>query len=74
MAEIDIDTSDVNASQPPTGQVPSAQVRTSTIIAMILIIGAFALVALFANIQSFRRNRIEAVRVTPAVTTTPGPR
>jgi hypothetical protein len=74
MAEIDIDTSDVNASQQSTEKLGSAKVRKSTIIIMIVIIASFALLALFANIQRLRRDQIETVVVTPAVSITPQPR
>ena len=39
------------------------------VIAIILI--AFALVAIYANVQKFRRDKIETVKVTPIVTPTP---
>ena len=74
MAEIDVDTSDVNASQQSTEEPESNQVRKSTIIVMIVILASFALLALFANIQRLRRDQIETVVITPAVSITPQPR
>ena len=73
MAEIDVDTSDVNASQQSTEKPESNQVRKSTIIVMIVILASFALLALFANIQRLRRDQIETVVITPAVSITPQP-
>ena len=74
VAEIDIDTSDVNASEKSTEKLRSTQVRKSTIIVMIVIIASFALLALLANIQRLRRGQIETVVVTPAVSISPQPR
>jgi hypothetical protein len=74
MAEIDVHTSDVNASQQPCEKVESAQVRKGTILVITIVIASFALLALFANIQRFRRHKIETVVVTPADSITPQPR
>jgi hypothetical protein len=41
---------------------------------MIIILASLALVAVFANIQRFRRAQIETVVVAPASSTTPQPR
>jgi hypothetical protein len=41
---------------------------------MIIISAAFALVAIFANIQRLRRGQIETTVVVPASSTTPQPR
>ena len=41
---------------------------------MIIILASLALVAVFANIQRFRRSHIETVVVVPASSTTPQPR
>lgn len=45
--------------------------RGILVLAIILI--AFALIALYANVQKFRRNKIEAVRTALIVTPTPLP-
>jgi len=74
MAGIDVHTSDVNASQQPCEKVESAHVRKGTILVMSIVIASFALLALFANIQRFRRDKIETVAVTPAESITPQPR
>jgi len=41
---------------------------------MIIIVTSIALVALFANIQRFRRGKIETVVVAPTSSATPQPR
>jgi hypothetical protein len=41
---------------------------------MIAIAVSLALVAIFANIQRFRRSQIETIVVTPASSATPQPR
>jgi len=41
---------------------------------MIIIVTSIALVALFANIQRFRRGQIETVVVAPTSSATPQPR
>ncbi|HZS19123.1 MAG TPA: hypothetical protein VFA51_14435 [Candidatus Udaeobacter sp.] len=48
--------------------------RKGTILVMSIVIASFALLALFANIQRFRRDKIETVAVTPAESITPQPR
>lgn len=41
---------------------------------IVIILGAFALLALYANVQKLRRDKIETVKVTPiAATPTPSP-
>ncbi|MEY2560427.1 MAG: hypothetical protein QOG51_842 [Verrucomicrobiota bacterium] len=40
---------------------------------MIIIVIAIALVAVYANIQKARRDKIESVTIIPAATTTPSP-
>jgi hypothetical protein len=72
--EIDIDTSHVNQPQQPAEKLPSSQVPTSVVVLMIIILASLALLAVFANIQRFRRGQIETVVVVPASSTTPQPR
>ena len=72
--EIDIDTSHVNQSQHPAEKLPLSQVPRSVVVLMIIILASLALVAVFANIQRFRRSHIETVVVVPASSTTPQPR
>jgi hypothetical protein len=43
------------------------------ILAIAIILLAFALVALYANAQKFRRDKIETVITTPVATPTPSP-
>ena len=45
--------------------------RGALVIAIILI--AFALLAIYANVQKFRRNKIETVTTTLVATPTPSP-
>jgi hypothetical protein len=45
--------------------------RGIMVIAIILI--AFALIAVYANVQEARRDKIETVTVTPVATPTPSP-
>jgi len=49
----------------------SVPARGLTMIATILI--AMALLALYANVQKYRREKIETVTVTPIATPTPSP-
>jgi hypothetical protein len=55
-------------SAPPSKPVPSGG-----IIVMAIILVAMALLALYANVQKWRRNKIETVIVTPVATATPSP-
>jgi hypothetical protein len=55
-------------SSPAPERVP---VRGMAMIAIILI--SLALLALYANVQKFRRDKIETVTVTPIATPTPSP-
>jgi hypothetical protein len=72
--EIDIDTSKVNSPQQPSDKFRSRQVPRSALTLMIVIIASLALVALFANIQRFRRGQIETIVVVPTGSATPQPR
>ena len=72
--EIDIDTSKVNSPQQPSERFRSREVPRSAVALMIIIVTSIALVALFANIQRFRRGKIETVVVAPTSSATPQPR
>jgi hypothetical protein len=48
------------------GKVPAVAIR-----AMITVIATLALVSLYANVQRFRRDKIEQVIVPPMATPTP---
>ena len=52
---------------------PSKPVPPGGIIVMAIILVALALLALYANIQKWRREKIETVVVTPIATATPSP-
>jgi hypothetical protein len=69
--EIDINTSHVNSPQQPAKKLRSSQVPRSAVMLMIIIVASLALVAIFANIQRFRRGQIETIVVVPASSTTP---
>jgi hypothetical protein len=64
----------VNPPQQPAEKLQSPQVPRSVVVLMIIILASLALVAVFANIQRFRRSHIETVVVVPASSTTPQPR
>jgi hypothetical protein len=64
----------VKQPQQPAEKLPSSQVPTSVVVLMIIILASLALLAVFANIQRFRRGQIETVVVVPASSTTPQPR
>jgi hypothetical protein len=64
----------VNQPQQPAEKLQSPHVPRSVVVLMIIILASLALVAVFANIQRFRRGQIETVVVVPASSTTPQPR
>jgi hypothetical protein len=64
----------VNAPPQPAEKLRSSQVPKSAVVLMIVIVASLALVAVFANIQRFRRGQIETIVVVPASSTTPQPR
>jgi hypothetical protein len=64
----------VNPPQQPAEKLQSPQVPRSVVVLMIIILASLALVAVFANIQRFRRGQIETVVVVPASSATPQPR
>jgi hypothetical protein len=64
----------VNPPQQPDEKLQSPQVPRSVVVLMVIILASLALVAVFANIQRFRRGQIETVVVVPASSTTPQPR
>jgi hypothetical protein len=51
----------------------SERVPPRGIIVIAIILAAIALLALYANVQRFRRDKIETVIVTPVATPTPSP-
>jgi hypothetical protein len=52
---------------------PSERVPPAGIIVIAIILGAMALLALYANVQKWRRDKIETVIVMPITTPTPSP-
>ena len=71
---IDIDNSKMNLPQQPSEKFRSSRVPRSAVVLMIIIAASLALVAIFANIQRFRRSQIETIVVMPASSATPQPR
>ncbi|HWX15858.1 MAG TPA: hypothetical protein VNY07_04655 [Chthoniobacterales bacterium] len=65
-AKIDIDISGVNLPQPPLDERPSPRAPKSVLALMLVVIVAMALIALYANVQRWRRAEIETVMITPA--------
>jgi uncharacterized membrane protein len=64
----------MNSPQKSAEKLRSAQVPRTAVVLMIIIVVSLALVAVFANIQHFRRRQTETTVVTPASSTTPVPR
>jgi hypothetical protein len=65
--KIDIDISGVNLPQPPLDERPSSRTPKSVLALMLIVIVAMALIALYANVQRWRRAEIETVTITPAL-------
>jgi hypothetical protein len=65
---IDVDIPQVNSSRQ---DVPPMRTPKNALIAIVVILVAMAIVALYANVQRFRRNKLETVIVTPAATPSP---
>jgi hypothetical protein len=57
----------VNLPQPPEEEEPhSSLAPTGALVLMLAAIVAVALIALYANVQRWRRAKIETVTITPA--------
>jgi hypothetical protein len=56
----------VSLPQPPTEEPKPALVSKKVLRLLLAILIAFGLVALYANVQKFRRVKIETVTFTPA--------
>jgi hypothetical protein len=63
---IDIDTFNVNSTQQTGDKPASPRVFKSGMVFMLLVLLSMALLAIFANVQSLRREKIETVIVKPA--------
>ena len=61
----------VNSDKPPLEKSQPSRISKSAVVVMLVIIGALALLAVFANVQRFRRGQVETVVIRPA--TTPAP-
>ena len=62
----------VNLPEPP--ETPrSAPVPRSAVIVMSIILAGMAFVAIYANVQNWRRDKLETVIVTPVAEPTPAP-
>ena len=61
----------MNSREPPLEKSRPSRVSKSAIVVMLIIIGALALLAAFANVQRFRRGQVETVVVRPAATPAP---
>ena len=59
------DNDAVKLPEPPENSRP-AIVPKAALVMMVIILAAMALVSIYANVQSWRRSRIESVIVTPA--------
>lgn len=66
------DTRVVKLPEPPEAP-PSSAVPKPAVIMMIVILAGMALMALYANVQNWRRDKIETVIVTPVATPTATP-
>jgi len=56
----------MNSPQPARDAPPSSQVPKSGVVLLLVIVVAMALLALYANLQRFRRDQVETVIVKPA--------
>jgi len=56
----------VNSTHPAGEAPPSSRVPKSGVVLMLIILGSMALLAVYANIQRFRREQVETVIVTSA--------
>ncbi|TMP92937.1 MAG: hypothetical protein E6L07_11095 [Verrucomicrobia bacterium] len=56
----------MNSPQRARDAPPSSQVPKSGVVLLLVIVVAMALLALYANLQRFRRDQVETVIVKPA--------
>src|SRR5438128_12074051 len=66
----DVDTSRVNSLQPRREKVRSSRAPKSAVVLMLIIVGSMVLLAVYANIQHFRRDKVETVIGRPATSPT----
>ena len=61
-------------STPPATEEPTpSRVPPNAVRAMIIIVVTIALVAIYAGVQRFRRDKIEQVIIIPAASVSPSP-
>ncbi len=53
--------------------LPTSRVCKDAIVAMIVIVAVMAFVAIYANVQRWRRDKLEKVIIIPAASPTPSP-
>jgi hypothetical protein len=56
----------VNSTHPAGEAPPSSRVPKSGVVLMLIILGSMALLAVYSNIQRFRREKVETLIVMPA--------
>jgi cell division septal protein FtsQ len=61
----------MNSPSPTREEPRSARLPRNAVVLLFVIIGVMALVALHANVQRWRRDKIETVIVTPIATPAP---
>jgi len=61
----------MNSPRPPPEEFQSSRLSKSTLVLMLIIVGLLALLAIFTNIQSFRRGEVETVVLRPVASSTP---
>ncbi|PYJ73188.1 MAG: hypothetical protein DME75_02255 [Verrucomicrobia bacterium] len=57
----------MSSLEPPRKKVPSSQAPKSALVLIFIIVGSVVLLAIYANIQHFRRDQVETVIVKPAL-------
>ncbi|OLC28809.1 MAG: hypothetical protein AUH91_01305 [Verrucomicrobia bacterium 13_1_40CM_4_54_4] len=60
----------MNSLQPRREKVRSSRAPKSAVVLMLIIVGSMVLLAVYANIQHFRRDKVETVIVRPATSPT----
>jgi hypothetical protein len=68
---IGVDISGVNLPQPPRENTRPSSAPKSALVLMVVIVVTMALVAIYANVQKWRRDKLETVIVTPIATPSP---
>jgi hypothetical protein len=63
----------VNLPQPPRENPRPSNAPKNALVLMVVIVATMALVALYANVQRWRRDKLETVIVTPIATPSPAP-